>query len=1802
MSKQKQLIVILLFLTFTILPIFADYVITVKVKDAWTETIHHPEEGYWRPKNAGIEWVVTRPAWTETIEHPPEYETYTVSGGVSPDDLQDLIDDITEGSDLEVDVEEVEDADEYLQDQGTEATEELENLEDLQKELEEDIEEYEDNKKEIEERLDDPELKDPVRMASGEYIFTEEDLIYSILNDQIKVKRGYQNMNYSSHSFGRGWTFNYDMRIVLGVKPRSEEMVALANQKLANVMGIHESALLKYNTSLEKIENVITRAEAIKAKIQSTITALEAGQSSGAHSKVKAVISTHLSNARTKMNTVNSFISRAQNAKTDLEASYIEIEKIEVVINNIKEIIEQWKKESQLAKANENRNQYVINGTDPDLLQYTGNNTVTVIDESGYPHQYFIVEEPNYLSTVHYADGSRNYYPGGSSTIAGTPNDDILTILPDGSYEMIKKDKTRYHYSFYGQLEKMVDLNGNETTFHYDSLHNLYLIKDYFGRETKITYNNGKIVQIKDPKGRTVDYAYDYLDHLISRTDANGDTVYYNYDNNLLSEIIKPDGSIRKYFYTLLNGEYVIDHNIDEEGYSERFSYFPEAGYTEYTNNDGALERYYYNDKKLTTKIMYADGSYEAKEYDEQKNMIQYTDREGHVYHYTYDDNRNMTAQTDPQGNTEEWTYNEWNKIASYTDKKGNVTYYKYDNAGNLSTVTYSDQSTVQYQYDSLGQLVKKINQKGNSTHYAYNDYGYVKSLTNAEDYTYLQETDIIGNLLSKTDPKGLTTTYEYNLDNKVTKVIDAENNEEQYQYNNRKDLIKYTDKNDNEYQFIYDRRHNLIKEINPLGETVEYTYQGYGKVTKTILNGINTTTYHYDNVGNLKYKRQDEMDIEIHYDYNANGQIIGITDPNGGYTQYHYNSLGLVESITDAENNSVYLTYDPNGNLESYTDQLNNTTYYNYDSLNQLIKTIDPYSNEIIRNYDKAGNLVQITDKNGNTSQYVYDKLNQLTKAINPLGDEKEITYDSSGLVTSIIDFEGHTTSYIYDSLNRLIKKINPLDDSKTYSYDKEGNLLSKTNERGNTVNFDYDNLNRLIKEIDPYGNETSYQYNYLGKITSVADALGQEKQYIYDELGQITQSINELGFAKTYHYDANGNLTEVIDEISRTESYVYDKLNQLISKTNNNGETYSYQYDEAGNLAAEVDAKNQTHQYEYDSLNQLIKEINRAGTEQAYQYDANSNLISKTDFNAQQTTYVYDALNQLKEVQYYDGTSKTFSYNKNGQITKAQNNQSDLEMDYDPLGRLIQYRDLLLDQTVGYQYDQAGNKTQLHYLHDKRKINYTYGKNNELLTVSDSDSQTTSFEYDQLMREIKQRMPENQIRETVYDPAGRVTMIRNYTQKKHHHKKEIRSIAYFYNKAGEQTYQLDEKGNITSYTYDNAGRLSDAYYSYFSDKKILDFEERLSLGLFPELITKSSEKDKKHKGKHDDWDDDDDNRIKVVLQINESMRKKHHQDDDEDDKKHSLSHLVKKSLHKYKDFYQEIKGIKKIKGQWQIIQEDGATEFVQELQIDTTIEEQIKSAYRDMKGRSKYLDTTPYVWHEQFKYDANGNRISKANGWGKIDYTYDATDSIAAAGNRQYQHDANGNLIQEVLGLTEGTYTYNPENRATTINSQTDLFFSNDYYAGNLEYSYDAFGRRNSRSSESFYKKHKHDDDDDEGHRKNQTHVSYLYEGLSLNYLAEIDHHRSKNRSKSKTYLTEYIYGNAKLISREKVKFDNYRNRVYDYDKSYYTHDKLGSVIAVTSHKGSVKQKVYYDAFGTIIQSRNYGDDDDDDSLHHQ
>jgi len=139
--------------------------------------------------------------------------------------------------------------------------------------------------------------------------------------------------------------------------------------------------------------------------------------------------------------------------------------------------------------------------------------------------------------------------------------------------------------------------------------------------------------------------------------------------------------------------------------------------------------------------------------------------------------------------------------------------------------------------------------------------------------------------------------------------------------------------------------RGQLSQISNPLGQVTRFTrYNAHGQVEELVdPNGL-VTTLAYDARQRLVSRRVGEQ-LSL-YQYDAAGQLIRLTPPDGAAISYTYDAAHRLSAITDALGNRIAYTLDAAGNR---------TKEDIFDPQNTLVKTLG-------RAYDALGRLQTLT------------------------------------------------------------------------------------------------------------------------------------------------------------------------------------------------------------------------------------------------------------------------------------------------------------------------------------------------------------------------------------------------------------------------------------------------------------------------------------------------------------------------------------------------------------------------------------------------------------------------------------------------------------------------------------------------------------------------------------------------------------------------------------------------------------------------------------------------------------------------
>jgi RHS repeat-associated protein len=228
-------------------------------------------------------------------------------------------------------------------------------------------------------------------------------------------------------------------------------------------------------------------------------------------------------------------------------------------------------------------------------------------------------------------------------------------------------------------------------------------------------------------------------------------------------------------------------------------------------------------------------------------------------------------------------------------------------------------------------------------------------------------------------------------------------------------------------------------------------------------------------------------------------------------------------------------------------------------------------------------------------------------------------------------------------------------------------------------------------------------------------------------------------------YEYDAKGNPTKAIvapgvSGFNLTIQASYDSLSRMKDTTDpKNGKT-QLAYDGLDRLIRVQDPRNLVTQYPRNGLGDATQLISPDTGTATHTYDEAGNLKTRTDSRSVLTTYSYDELNRLTEAAHtktgmtsqtfgwtYDQTGAGFSHGI-GRLTSTTHPSGSTQYRYDAQGRLtadIQRVDATaganasqIVNTVGYEYDAAGNVTRITYP-SGAQVNFVH-TDGQLTTVS--------------------------------------------------------------------------------------------------------------------------------------------------------------------------------------------------------------------------------------------------------------------------------------------------------------------------------------------------------------------------------------------------------------------------------------------------------------------------------------------------
>jgi YD repeat-containing protein len=317
----------------------------------------------------------------------------------------------------------------------------------------------------------------------------------------------------------------------------------------------------------------------------------------------------------------------------------------------------------------------------------------------------------------------------------------------------------------------------------------------------------------------------------------------------------------------------------------------------------------------------------------------------------------------------------------------------------------------------------------------------------------------------------------------------------------------------------------------------------------------------------------------------------------------------------------------------------------------------------------------------------------------------------DRWGNALSVTDAAGNTTDYRYNYFDQVIQVENP-EVLVTSTTDR---LVDE--ERRRTVSRNhYDALGRLIATEDANGNLNRLELDAAGQSIREIRADGGTREHDYDIFGDVVATQTEVAtgsaYETRYSYDRAGRLTAVSREVTANAFETSDTANIVID---------SYGYDAAGRRITETNGENETTRYYYDLHDNVARRRSALNLNTYYEYDAQGNKTFERDGIDGVMTWSYDYFSRLASHEDLGGTDYTYSYAGN-------------------YAGLLQSQSSTANQAIGYEYDAAGQLTQINDAGVGRITDYSYDlagrRAREKVRINSLTYQDTSIGYDEMNR----------------------------------------------------------------------------------------------------------------------------------------------------------------------------------------------------------------------------------------------------------------------------------------------------------------------------------------------------------------------------------------------------------------------------------------------------------------------------------
>ncbi|MFT3771923.1 MAG: DUF6531 domain-containing protein [Minicystis sp.] len=599
----------------------------------------------------------------------------------------------------------------------------------------------------------------------------------------------------------------------------------------------------------------------------------------------------------------------------------------------------------------------------------------------------------------------------------------------------------------------------------------LTAIEDRNKNRIALTYDDGRLVEVKDSAGRIVrlgatregrvasiqvqnalaqgqwiafaTYTYDEHGNLAAATDADGHTARYTYDgDHRLTSDTDRAGLCFHFVYdregrcveswgdypgkrdpslAADTPRYLHDGKTRAKGIHHCKFEYGSDGTSEVV--DSTQVRRFFGTKRGTLTKKVEGGGVLTAAYRDDGHLLARTNAVGATTHFERDARGRVTSVIDPLGRTTTIERDAAGLPVQIVDPAGGVTQAARDARGNVLAETDALGHVTSYRYDERGLCTEIVDGRGARTSCTYDAHGNRTTLVEPDGATFRYTHDALGRLLAVADPQGGTTRYAYSA---------------------RGDLVAVYDAAGGTTRYAYDGERHVVEIADGEGHATRLTWGGYHKLCA----------------------RRDPNAREVRLAYNTEGELLAIHNERGEVHSFTRDPSGRLVGERTFDGRALHYKNDALGRPVLVTDHLGHKTRFTYDAAGQLVgrELWDGAAEEM--EYDARGAMIACRWADGEV-RFERDALGRIVREAQRVGEEEhvvEIAYDAEG------DRVGRRTSLGHDEIvardatgarRRTVLDGHAID----HAHGPSGLEIARELAAGGRIESAYDPVGRLAK-----------------------------------------------------------------------------------------------------------------------------------------------------------------------------------------------------------------------------------------------------------------------------------------------------------------------------------------------------------------------------------------------------------------------------------------------------------------------------------------------------------------------------------------------------------------------------------------------------------------------------------------------------------------------------------------------------------------------------------------------------------------